>query len=119
MSAPIGPYSPIVRAGEWLVTSGQLGLVDGRIVPGGIRHETEQALANLQELLQSAGAGLTDVVKATVFLRHMRDYPIVNEVWTTAFGDHRPARTALAVAELPLHALIEIEVWARPGGSNR
>lgn len=119
MSAPIGPYSPIVRAGEWLVTSGQLGLVDGRIVPGGIRQETEQALANLQGLLQSAGAAMTDVVKATVFLRHMRDYPIVNEVWTAAFGDHRPARTAVAVTELPLHALIEIEAWARPGGSNR
>lgn len=115
MSTPIGPYTPIVRAGPWLVTSGQLGLVDGRLVAGGVREETQQALTNLADLLAGEGASLTDVVKATVFLRHMRDYTIVNEVWTEMFAGHRPARTAVAVAELPLHALVEIEAWALPG----
>jgi len=114
MTTPVGPYSPLVRAGQWLVSSGQIGLLDGRVVPGGVRQETEQALANLAALLRSEGADLSDVVKTTVFLRHMRDYPIMNEVWIEAFGNHRPARSAVAVAELPMHALIEIEAWALP-----
>jgi 2-iminobutanoate/2-iminopropanoate deaminase len=116
MSTPIGPYAPIVRAGDWLVTSGQIGLRDGRIVSGGIREETTQALANLATLLAGEGSGLGEVVKATVFLRHMRDFDIMNEVWVAAFGDHRPARTTVAVAELPLHALVEIDAWSYPSG---
>lgn len=113
MTTPIAHYTPLVRHGDWLVTSGQLGVVDGRLVSGGVRAETTQALANVAALLTTEGAGLSDVVKATVFLRHMRDYPILNEVWADAFSDHPPARSAVAVAELPLHALVEIEVWAK------
>ena len=113
MTTPIAPYTPLLRHGDWLVTSGQLGLVDGRLVSGGVRAEATQALDNIAALLAEAGASLADVIKATVFLRHMRDYPILNEVWATAFDDHRPARSAVAVAELPLHALVEIEVWAK------
>lgn len=117
MTTPIAPYTPVVRHGDWIVTSGQLGLVDGRLVSGGVRAEATQALANVATLLAGEGARLDDVVKATVFLRHMRDYPILNEVWAESFGDHRPARSAVAVAELPLHALVEVEVWARaPAG---
>jgi len=116
VTTPIAPYTPLVRHGDWLVTSGQLGLADGHLVSGGVRAETTQALRNVATLLAAEGATLEDVVKATVFLRHMRDYPILNEVWSDAFGDHRPARTAVAVAELPLHALIEVEVWARAPG---
>jgi 2-iminobutanoate/2-iminopropanoate deaminase len=112
MSTPVGPYTPVVRAGGWLVTSGQIGIADGRLVSGGVRDELSQALANLTSLLEAEGSGLHEVVKTTVFLRHMRDYPIVNEVWMDVFGDHRPARSAVAVAELPLHALIEVEAWA-------
>jgi 2-iminobutanoate/2-iminopropanoate deaminase len=112
MSAPVGPYSPIVRAGDFLVASGQLGLRDGTMVAGGVTAETTQAIANLATLLEGEGASLTDVVKTTVFLRHMRDFGIMNEAYVAAFGDHRPARSAFAVAELPMVALVEIEAWA-------
>lgn len=115
MSTPIGPYTPIVRAGEWLISSGQVGLLEGKLVPGGVQDELRQAIANLSALLEGAGSGLDDVVKTTLFLRHMRDYPLVNETYTAAFGDHRPARSAVAVSELPAHALIEIEAWAYIG----
>jgi 2-iminobutanoate/2-iminopropanoate deaminase len=115
MSTPIGPYTPLVRAGQWLISSGQIGLNDGRVAPGGVRDEVRQALENLAALLEAEGSGLHQVVKTTVFLRHMRDYPIVNEVWAEMFGDHRPARSAVAVAELPMHALVEVEAWAWTG----
>ena len=112
MSTPIGPYTPIVRAGDFLVASGQLGLRDGEMVAGGVQAETTQAIANLEALLIANGASLTDVVKTTVFLRHMRDFDLMNESYVAAFGEHRPARSAFAVAELPRVALVEIEAWA-------
>jgi 2-iminobutanoate/2-iminopropanoate deaminase len=115
VSKPVGPYTPIVRAGDFLVVSGQLGLRDGTMVSGGVEAETTQALVNLAALLEGEGASLTDVVKTTVFLRHMRDFGIMNEAYTAAFGDHRPARSAVAVAELPLVALVEVEAWAYVG----
>jgi 2-iminobutanoate/2-iminopropanoate deaminase len=113
MSKPVGPYTPIVRAGEWLVCSGQLGLRDGSLVDGGVQAQARQAIANLEALLQSEGAALTDVVKTTVFLAHISDFPLVNEVYAEGFGDHRPARSAIAVSALPLGGLVEIEAWAR------
>ncbi|MCD9624603.1 RidA family protein [Rhabdothermincola salaria] len=112
MTAPVGPYSPIVRAGDLLVVSGQVGIREGKMVSGGVEDETTQAVANIAALLAGEGAALTDVVKTTVFLRHMRDYPIMNEAYMAAFGDHRPARSAVAVSELPMVALVEIEAWA-------
>ncbi|MCB1006587.1 MAG: RidA family protein [Acidimicrobiales bacterium] len=115
MTTPIGPYTPIVRAGDLLICSGQVGLVDGAVVPGGVAAETRQAIANIEALLAAEGAALTDVVKTTVFLRHMRDYPIMNEVYVECFGDHRPARSTVAVVELPAVALVEIEAWAHVG----
>jgi len=115
MTTPVGPYTPIVRAGDWLVVSGQVGLRDGALVPGGIQDELRQAIENLEGLLATEEASLTDVVKTTVFLRHMRDYSLMNETYVAAFGDHRPARSAVAVAELPIHALVEIEAWAHVG----
>lgn len=116
MATPIGPYTPIVRAGEWLVCSGQLGLKDGAIVDGGVQAQARQAIANLAALLGSEGAGLGDVVKTTVFLAHINDFALVNEVYVEGFGDHRPARSAVAVAALPMGGLVEIEAWARPKG---
>jgi 2-iminobutanoate/2-iminopropanoate deaminase len=113
---PVGPYTPIVRAGDWLVLSGQVGLADGRLVPGGVEGELRQAIANLEGLLASQGASLSDVVKTTVFLRHMSDYAQMNDTYTAAFGDHRPARSAIGVAELPIGALVEVEAWAWVGG---
>ena len=112
MTAPKGPYTPIVRAGDWLIVSGQVGVRDGKLVSGGVVAELTQAMANLSALLEAEGASLTDVVKTTVFMRHMRDYALVNAAYIEAFGDHRPARSAVAVSELPFHALVEVEAWA-------
>ena len=115
MSTPVGPYTPLVRAGGWLVASGQLGLVGGALVDGDVAEQLRQAVANLADLLAGAGAGLADVVKTTVFLTDMADYATMNGAYTAAFGDHRPARSAVAVAGLPLGALVEIEAWAWVG----
>ena len=115
MAKPVGPYTPIVRAGGWLVVSGQVGLVEGKLVSGGLDGELRQAIANLRGLLESEGAGLADVVKTTVFLRHMSDYAPMNEIYVECFGDHRPARSAIGVADLPLGALVEIEAWVHVG----
>lgn len=115
MAKPVGPYTPIVRAGDWLVVSGQVGLRDGQLVSGGVVAECRQALQNLRDLLESEGAQITDVVKTTVFLRHMLDYATMNEIYMEFFGDHRPARSAVAVAELPIDALVEVEAWAFTG----
>ncbi len=115
MAKAMGPYTPVVAAGGWLAESGQLALRDGALVPGGIQDEVTQAVANIADLLSSLDAQLTDVVKTTVYLRHMRDYPLMNEAYTAAFGEHRPARAAVAVVELPLLALVEIDAWAYVG----
>ena len=72
-----------------------------------------QALSNLKDVLESAGASMSDVIKTTVFLVDMDDYAEMNEIYCEAFGDHRPARSAVAVAALPLGAQIEIEAWAQ------
>ena len=111
-SRPVGPYTPIVRAGDWLVCSGQIGLVDGKRADGGLKGELTQAVANIAAALESEGASLSDVVKTTVFLTHMSDYSAMNEAYVEVFGDHRPARSAVAVAGLPLGAMVEVEAWA-------
>jgi len=115
MAKPVGPYTPVVRAGDWLVVSGQVGVVDGELVRGGMEAELRQALANLQALLEGEGASLANVVKTIVFLRHIDDYGPMNEVYTEVFGSHRPARSAVAVAGLPLGAIVEVEAWAYVG----
>ncbi len=112
-----GPYAPIVRAGEWVITSGQLGVVpapDGvpTLVGVGTAAQLRQALDNATALLSSEGASLSDVLKATVYLVDMNDFAEMNAVWVEAFGSHRPARTAVGVAALPLGASVEVEVWA-------
>lgn len=115
MSKPVGPYTPIVEAGPWLVCSGQIGLADGALVAGGLEPELRQAMANLVGLLQSKGASLDAVAKTTVFLTDMADYGEMNRIYVECFGDHRPARSAVAVAALPLGARVEIEAWAYRG----
>ena len=95
-----------------MVVSGQVGLADGKLVTGGLEAELRQAIANLRGLLEANGASLTDVVKTTVFLRHISDYALMNEVYMEEFGDHRPARSGIGGAELPIGALVEIEAWA-------
>ena len=113
---PVGPYTPAVRAGDWLIVSGQVGLADGKLVSGGLEAELRQALANLRGHLEANGAAMSNVAKTTVFLRHMSDYALMNEVYVEGFGDNRPARAAVAVAALPLGAFVEVEAWAFVGG---
>ena len=93
-------------------------LVDGSWSEGGTGAQLAQAIANLAGLLEGEGASLTDVVKTTVFLTDMADYAAMNDAYVAAFGDHRPARSAVAVAGLPLGALVEIEAWAWTGGDR-
>ncbi|MBW8824923.1 MAG: deaminase [Acidobacteria bacterium] len=115
-SGPVGPYTPMVRAGDWLVVSGQLGMADGKLVNGGVGEQLSKAIENLQALLAGAGASLADVAKTTVFLRHLAtDFPAMNEAYVAGFGEHRPARSSIGVAELPMGALVEIEAWAYVG----
>jgi 2-iminobutanoate/2-iminopropanoate deaminase len=113
---PVGPYTPIVRVGDWLVCSGQVGLRDGQLVEG-VAAQTAQCIANVRALLNGAGADLASVVKTTVFMTDIGDYATVNEAYIAGFGDHRPARSAVAVAGLPLGALVEVEVWAYVGAA--
>jgi len=117
MPAPVGPYSPFVRAGDLVVTSGQLGLAPGpdgavALVDGGAAAELAQALRNAASVLAEAGARPDQVIKATLLLADIADFAACNEVWVSFFGDHRPARTAFAVAALPLGARVEVELWA-------
>src|SRR4029453_15104886 len=110
---PVGAYTPVVQAGDWLVVSGQVGIGEnGQLVSGGTAGELQQAIANLAAQLATKGARLDQVVKTTVFLRHMGDYQQMNGAYTEAYGNHRPARSAVGIAELPLGALVEIEAWA-------
>jgi len=115
MSKPVGPYTPIVKAGPWLVSSGQIGIKDGALVSEDLGGQMNQALENLKGLLEGAGASMSDVTKTTVFLTDMADYSAMNDLYCAAFGDHRPARSAVAVAQLPLGAIVEIEASAYVG----
>jgi len=111
MSPAVGPYTPIVEAGDWLIVSGQVGIKDGKLADG-LQAQLQQALDNMQDLLQQHGASLGDVAKTTVFLTDMDDYAAMNQTYIAAFGDHRPARSAVAVKALPIGALVEVEAWA-------
>lgn len=111
-----GPYSPAVRAGEWLVLAGQVGFdpASGRLAEG-VEAQARQALANLAAVLADCGASLAHVAKTTVFVTDLADFATVNAVYAEAFGDHRPARSTIQAAALPAGALVEIEAWAHVG----
>lgn len=112
--AAVGPYSHAVKAGGLLFCSGQVALdpETGSLVGDDAAAQAEQVFANIRAVLSAAGANLSNVVKTTVFLDSMDDYSAVNTVYAAAFGDHRPARSAVAVDRLPVGALVEIEVIA-------
>jgi len=114
---PIGPYSQAVRSGALMFVSGMLGLVPstGEMVPGGIQAETRQALSNLQAILEAGGSSLALVVKTTVFLRDIADFPQMNSVYGEFLAVDPPARSTVQVAALPRAAAIEIEAVARVG----
>ena len=115
-SAPpvAGPYSPAVRAGDWLVLAGQVGIdpASGKMVAGGVEAEARQVLANVGAILADCGATFADVAKTTVFVTDIGDFALVNAVYAEAFGDHKPARSTVQVAALPAGAHVELEAWA-------
>jgi 2-iminobutanoate/2-iminopropanoate deaminase len=116
----IGPYSQGIIANGFLFTAGQVALDPGKgeLVPGGITEQTTRALDNLRAILKEAGTDFSQVVKTTVFLVDMADFGPMNEIYGRAFGQHRPARSTVAVAALPRGARVEIEVIATVKGER-
>ena len=117
MSAPIGPYTPARRVGDWVITSGQIGLAPDEngvaaLVDGGTIPQLHQALANVAAVLGGHGATLRDVVKTTLYVIDMGEFAAVNEVWVEYFTADRPTRSAVAVTALPAGARVEVEAWA-------
>jgi 2-iminobutanoate/2-iminopropanoate deaminase len=110
---PVGPYSQAIVANGWIYTSGQIPTgPDGKIVGTDIETQTEQVIKNLKAVLGAAGAGLEDVVKATVFMKNLGDFARFNAVYAKQFGSHKPARSTAEVSRLALDSLVEIEVIA-------
>jgi 2-iminobutanoate/2-iminopropanoate deaminase len=111
---PVGPFSQGIRINGLLFLSGQVGLepATGKLVPGGIRAETEQVLRNLAAVLEAAGKTFADVVRAGVFLTDIGDFSAMNAVYEKQFIQPYPARTTIAVAALPLGARVEIDLVA-------
>ncbi|PID48042.1 MAG: deaminase [Proteobacteria bacterium] len=106
----IGPYSQGVGVGDFIFTSGQIALdADGVMNEGGVQEQTRQVLTNLREVLKEGGSDLDHVVKTTIFLANMDDFAVVNEVYESFFGSHKPVRSTIAVKTLPKNALVEIE----------
>jgi 2-iminobutanoate/2-iminopropanoate deaminase len=110
----IGPYSQAARAGGLLFTAGQVGFdpATGELVDGGISEQTERVLKNIRAILAAERLDLSSVVKTTVFLVDMADFTAMNAVYAAEFGDHRPARSTVAVAALPRGARVEIDAVA-------
>jgi 2-iminobutanoate/2-iminopropanoate deaminase len=109
----IGPYSPALRAGQFLFLSGQIPLdAAGAIVDGGIREQTTQVLENMRSLLTAAGTDFTSVVKTTIYLADMGDFAAVNEIYATCFTAPYPARATVQVARLPRDVRVEIDAIA-------
>lgn len=112
--AAIGPYTQAIRCGNVIYTSGQIALAPatGELVGSDVQAQTHQVLQNLQAVLNSAGTSLSNVIKTTVFLSTMNDFQAMNAIYATYFQGVAPARTTVAVAELPRKALVEIECIA-------
>lgn len=115
--AAIGPYSQATIAGGFLFTAGQIPLDprSGDLVGGDIEPQTRQVLANLAAVLKEAGGGWNDVVKTTVFLTDMADFPRFNEIYAATLGDARPARSTVQVSALPRGVNVEVELVAKLG----
>ena len=112
--AAIGPYSQAAVAGNFLFTAGQIAIdpATGQIVQGDVTAQTERVMRNLAAVLETAGATWSDVVKTTVYLQDMADFPRVNDVYGRVIGDARPARSTVQVAGLPRGVLVEIDAVA-------
>ena len=112
--AAIGPYSQAIEVNGFVYASGQIPIdpATGAFVPGGIKEQTQQSLKNASAILQQAGTDMAHVVKTTVYLADIADFAAMNEVYATFFQEPYPARSAVAVKDLPKGALVEIEVLA-------
>jgi len=110
----IGPYEQAIRVGDLVYTSGQIPIdpQTGNLVSGGIAEQTRRVLENLKAVLSAAGSSLDKVIKATVFLKSMSDFAALNEVYGEYLGNTKPARSTVAVADLPRGALVEIDLVA-------
>jgi 2-iminobutanoate/2-iminopropanoate deaminase len=110
----IGPYEQAIKISGFIYTAGQIGLdpKTGKLVEGGITIETKQVLENLKAILEAAGSSMDQVIKASVFLKNMSDFTAMNEVYEDYLGHARPARSTVAVTELPRGALVEIDLVA-------
>lgn len=121
-SAPVAPYSQAIRVGSFVFVAGQVGInpKTGKVVPGGIRAQTKQAIENLKAVLATAGIRLEHIVKTTVFLRNARDYKTMNEVYREYFADKPPARTTVQAVPPVKDFLIELEAIAYiPQGTSQ
>src|SRR5262249_835391 len=109
--AAIGPYSQAIKTGNLVFTAGQIPLdpATGQIVSGGIQEQTERVLENLRQVLEAAGSSFQAVIKTNVFLKSMSDFAAMNEIYGRYFTGIAPARSTVAVADLPRGALVEIE----------
>jgi 2-iminobutanoate/2-iminopropanoate deaminase len=113
MATPVQPpYTPVVRAGDWVIVSGQLGMKDGALVPGGVLAQTAQAVVNLKAQLATMGATVNDIAKTLCFLTDMDTFAQFNESYAAGFGSARPARSTIGVKQLPFGGAVEIEAWA-------
>lgn len=111
---PIGPYSQAIKAGNMLFMSGQIAIQKstGNMITGNINDETEQVMKNLDDVLKAAGMDFSNVVKSTIFLKNMSDFPNVNEVYGTRFSSLPPARETVEVSRLPKDVNVEISCIA-------
>jgi len=113
---PTRPFTPAVQMGDLLFLAGQIGTsagAQGGVVPGGIQAETRQTMQNIKDVLEKSGSSMDRVVKCTVFMADMKEWDAMNEVYTTFFPSHKPARSALGANGLALNARVEIECFAK------
>jgi len=110
----IGPYAQAIKASGFVYTAGQIPIdpKTGNLVEGGIKEQTRRVLENLKAVLEASGSSANQVVKTTVYLKNMADFGAMNEVYAEYFGNAKPARSTVAVAELPRGALVEIDLVA-------
>lgn len=119
IARPVGPFSPAVRGEHVIYLSGQVGQdpATGKVIEGGVGAQAGRALDNVKAVLEAAGRSMDDVLRVGIFLVDMKDFAVVNDVYARYFAAPYPARTTVAVAALPLGALVEIEVVASTRGA--
>jgi 2-iminobutanoate/2-iminopropanoate deaminase len=110
----IGPYSQAIKVNDMVYTSGQIAITpEGELVPRDIKLQTRQVLENLQNVLLEANSSLDEVIKVTIYLEDMNDFGVVNVIYAEYFGEHKPARSTVAVKTLPKNVMVEMDVIAQ------